>query len=103
MKKTFAHQVYFWLKNPQSEQDKARMIAGIKALTAIKTIKSYHLGWPVASPREVVDDSFTISWLTIFEDQAGMEAYQVDPLHLKFVEEHKHLWGKLIVYDSTEV
>ena len=34
-----------------------------------------------------------------FDDAAGQDAYQVDPLHAAFVEKHEHLWEKVVVYD----
>ncbi len=103
MKNIFIHQVYFWLKNPDSEADKAKLVEGLKTLTAIKTIKSYHIGVTAGSSRDVVDGSFSISWLNVFKDKAAQDAYQVDPIHLKFVEEYSHLWSKVIVYDSIDV
>jgi len=38
----------------------------------------------------------------MFDDQAGQEAYQIHPLHTKFVEENSHLWSKVVVYDSVD-
>lgn len=101
MKNLFIHQVYFWLNNPGSEADKAKLMEGLKKLAAVKTIKSYHLGMPAGSSRDVVDGSYAISWMTVFKDKAAQDAYQVDPIHLKFVEDCKHLWSKVIVYDSV--
>lgn len=102
MKNRFIHQVYFWLKNPGSEADKAMLIEGLGKLASVKSIKDYHLGVPAGSGREVVDGSYAISWLTIFKDKAAQDAYQVDPIHLRFVEDYKHLWSKVIVYDSID-
>ena len=102
MKNLFVHQVYFWLKNPGNADDKAKLMEGLQLLTKVKTIKSYHLGMPAGSSRDVVDGSYAISWLTIFKDKAAQDAYQVDPIHLKFVEDYSHLWTKVIVYDSIE-
>ena len=102
MKRIFVHQVYFWLKNPDSEADKAKLVEGLNMLTSIKTIQDYHIGVPVGSSRDVVDGSYAISWLTIFKDKAAQDAYQVDPIHLQFVEQYKHLWTKVIVYDSID-
>jgi hypothetical protein len=39
----------------------------------------------------------------MFDDRAGQDAYQVDPIHVKFVEENQHLWNKVIVYDSVDI
>lgn len=103
MKNIFVHQVYFWLKNPDSKTDRDKLVEGLKTLTKVKTLRSYHIGLPAASTRDVVDGSYAISWLTIFKDKAAQDAYQVDPIHLKFVEDYKHLWSRVIVYDSTDI
>lgn len=101
-KNIFVHHVYFWLKNPQSKEDKNKLIQGLKKLTAIKTIKSYHIGQPAGTSREVIDSSYAISWLLVFKNATDQDSYQSDPIHLKFVEECAHLWSKVIVYDSVD-
>lgn len=102
-KNIFVHHVYFWLKNPQSQEDKNKLIAGLKKLAAVKTIKSFHIGQPAGTSREVIDGSYAISWLVIFKNAADQDSYQSDPIHLKFVEECAQLWSKVIVYDSVDV
>jgi hypothetical protein len=41
--------------------------------------------------------------LVLFKDKADQDAYQVDPIHLKFVEQYAHLWSRVVVYDSVDV
>jgi hypothetical protein len=101
-KNIFVHHVYFWLKNPQSKEDKNKLIAGLKKLAAVKTIKSFHIGQPAGTSREVIDSSYSISWLVVFKNAADQDSYQSDPIHLKFVEECAQLWSKVIVYDSVD-
>lgn len=103
MKNVFVHQVYFWLKNPGNAEDLAKLVAGLKKLTAITTIKEYHIGKPAGTSREVIDGSYSVSWLTLFATRADQDSYQVDPLHLQFIEECKSLWNKVVVYDSVDV
>lgn len=99
-----AHHVFFWLKNPDSKADLAQLIAGIKSLAAIETVRGLHVGVPASTEkREVVDNSYSASELLFFDDVAGQDAYQVHPLHKKFVDEHSHLWRKVVVYDSVSV
>lgn len=102
-KKGFLHHVYFWLKNPESAQDKAALIKGLKKLSAVKTIKEYHIGVPADTNREVIDSSYAVSWLLVFKNKADQDSYQTDPIHLKFIEENSTLWDKVIVYDSESV
>ena len=98
----FIHHVYFWLKNPDSKEDKAKLIEGLKKLSKVRTIKSFHIGKPAGTSRDVIDASYAISWFTMFDNSADQESYQKDPIHLKFVEECSPLWNKVIVYDSID-
>ncbi|QEY17397.1 twin-arginine translocation signal domain-containing protein [Cellvibrio sp. KY-GH-1] len=101
---TLLHHVFFWLKNPDSAADREKLIAGVKSLAAIETVRSIHVGVPASTEkREVIDNSYHVSELLGFDDVAGQDAYQVHPLHKKFVEEHQHLWSKVVVYDALEV
>ena len=98
----FVHHVYFWLHNSESEADKTALLEGLKKLATVATIARYHIGIPAATRREVIDSSYAVSWLAIFDTAAGKDSYQVDPIHLDFVKECSHLWRKVIVYDSTD-
>lgn len=103
MKNVFVHQVYFWLKNPNSTEDLGKLIEGLKKLSVIKTIRQFHIGKPAGTSRDVIDGSYAVSWLTIFDTRADQDSYQIDPIHLKFVEECSILWNKVIVYDSIDM
>jgi hypothetical protein len=98
------HHVFFWLKNPNSKEDLAKLLAGIRGLAQIETVRSIHVGVPASTEkRDVVDNSYSASELLTFDDVAGQDAYQVHPLHKKFVAECSHLWNKVVVYDSLAV
>lgn len=101
--KSFVHHVYFWLKNPENEADRQKLIEGLRKLAKVKTIQKYHIGLPAATDRDVVDNTYSVSWLVFFKNKADQDLYQTDPIHLKFVEECSPLWSKVIVYDSEEV
>jgi hypothetical protein len=98
----FIHHVYFWLKNPDSKEDRAKLIEGLKKLSKVTTIKWFHIGQPADTNREVIDHSYAISWCLMFDNEKDQASYQVDPVHLKFVEECSSLWTKVIVYDSVD-
>lgn len=102
IKPGFCHHVYFWLNNPDDPADREAFEEGIAGLIKIPEIKLYHLGVPVreTAGRSVVDGSYTYSYMVFFDDLAGHDVYQDHPLHVKFVEECKHLWNKVLVYDS---
>ncbi|HEY7886586.1 MAG TPA: Dabb family protein [Cellvibrionaceae bacterium] len=98
------HKVYFWLKNPNSGEDRDQLIAGLKTLGQIESVKVLQIGVPASTEkREVVDNSFQVSELMMFDDVEGQDAYQVHPIHEKFVEQYSHLWEKVVVYDSIAV
>lgn len=99
----FIHHVYFWLKNPTSKEDKAKLVEGLKKLSKVKTIKTFHIGQPADTNREVIDSSYAVSWFTMFDTNADQQSYQVDPIHLKFIEECSSVWNKVVVYDSVDV
>ena len=98
----FIHHVYFWLKNTDSKEDRAKLIEGLKKLSTVKTIKTFHIGQPADTNRDVIDSSYAISWFTIFDNAADQQNYQTDPIHLKFVEECSTLWSKVVVYDTVD-
>lgn len=102
-KKLFIHHVYFWLKNPTSTADRDKLVAGLRKLSSVKTIKQFHIGAPAATRREVIDSSYNISWCLFFENKADQDSYQTDPIHLNFVKECSDLWTKVIVYDAEDI
>jgi hypothetical protein len=94
------HHVFFWLKNPDSMEDLAKLLAGVKSLEKIETIRTMHVGVPASTEkREVVDNSYHVSELMFFDDLAGQKIYQDHPVHQKFIAECSHLWEKVVVYD----
>ncbi|MFT3937149.1 MAG: Dabb family protein [Chitinophagaceae bacterium] len=99
----FIHHVYFWLKNKDSKEDKDKLIAGLKKLSSVKTIKSFHIGEPAATNRDVIDRSYAVSWCLFFKNKADQDSYQTDPIHLNFVKECSMLWEKVIVYDAEDI
>ena len=101
-KNIFVHHVYFWLKNPANKADKDKLVEGLQKLSKVNTIKMFHIGQPAATNRDVIDRSYAISWLVLFNNKADQDSYQSDPIHLKFVEECAGLWNKVVVYDSED-
>jgi len=96
------HNVFFWLKEDLSEADEQAFVAGIKSLQTISAVKSSFIGPPASTEaRDVVDNTYSYALLLHFADVEGQNAYQVDPIHLQFVEDHKDKWTKVIVYDNA--
>jgi hypothetical protein len=103
MKNVFIHHVYFWLNNADSAEDRNKLIEGLTKLAEVKTINQFHIGKPADTNRDVIERGYAISWLVHFANAADQASYQTDPIHLKFVDDCKHLWSKVIVYDSVDV
>jgi hypothetical protein len=100
---TFVHHVYFWLADPDNRDDHAALIEGLKRLSAVTTIREYHIGQPADTSRDVIDTSYAVSWLVLFANTEDQASYQTDPIHLQFVKECSHLWDKVVVFDSIDV
>ena len=96
-----AHQVYFWLKNSGSVEDRQKLIEGIKTLKKIETVREMHIGIVAnTEKRSVIDSSWGVSELLFFDDLAGQAVYQTHPIHQEFAKNYSHLWSKVMVYDS---
>jgi len=98
----FIHHVFFWLNHPGSLEDRSKLIEGLKKLSQVRTIRQFHIGEPAKTHRDVIDRSYAISWMLVFDDAKAQESYQVDPIHLNFVKECSHLWNRVLVYDSVD-
>lgn len=100
----FAHTVYFWLKNPDSQEDKAAFETSLKKfLDNSGYAKTKFIGTPPRASRDVVDGSFTYSLIVTFESAEAQQNYQDEAPHKLFIKESEHLWDKVIVYDSTSI
>lgn len=103
-KKGIIHHVFFWLKNPDSKEDLAKLLAGLETLRKIKQIKKLYIGVPAATEkRDVVDHSYQASELMFFDNLADQKSYQDDPIHQKFIADCSHLWSKVVVYDVQDI
>lgn len=98
----FVHHVYFWLKNPGSREDLAKLQEGLQKLSKVKSIRMFHIGRPADTNRDVIDRSYSLSWLLIFDSDEAQAQYQSDPMHLAFIDECSSLWSKVVVYDSVD-
>jgi len=95
------HHVFFWLKNPDSKEDLAKLLAGLRTLTKIETVRGSHFGVPASTEkRDVVDNSYSASEILFFDDTAGQKVYQDHPIHKQFVADCSHLWERVVVYDA---
>lgn len=98
----FVHHVFFWLNNPDSEEDKGRLLQGLRKLESIDVIRTFHIGVPATTNRDVIERGYVLSLLMIFDNLEDQETYQVHPVHKAFVEQCSSLWSKVVVYDAVD-
>lgn len=97
----FIHTVFFWTNEEVSAEDKAAFAKnGLKGLSKISSVYKFYMGPPAKTSEEVIDNSYDFALVCHFKNEADQDAYQVDPIHLKFIEDYKHLWKKVVVYDN---
>jgi hypothetical protein len=97
------HSVIFWLRPGLTPAEKSHFTAEVRKLSAISSVAKLYVGGPAAIPeRNVTDRSFDVALTIVFKDGAAHDAYQVDPIHLAFVEGNKATWTKVQIFDSQE-
>jgi hypothetical protein len=97
---TIIHQVFFWLENPDSMEDKAELKKGLETLSGISEVQMLATGEPASTmEREVVVSDWDVSETMYFRSTEDQDTYQNHPLHQAFIKEYGHLWKKVVVYD----
>ncbi len=97
------HHVFFWLKEPENKAHRKQFEKAMNDLIRVETIKMSHIGIPAATEeRGVVENSYTYSYMVMFDSLNDQNIYQKHPIHLKFIEKNSHLWDKVVVYDSVD-
>ena len=100
---TLVHHVFFWLKEPGNKEHRKQFENALEDLLKVNTIKISHIDAPAGTEsRDIVDHSYTYSYLVMFNSKEDQDAYQVHPLHQKFVKENSDLWERVVVYDSKD-
>ncbi len=96
------HTVFFWLKPDLSPAQRAEFRRAVESLAGIKAVESVYVGTPAPTQkRPVIDDTYSVALTVLCKDVAAQDAYQVDPLHLKFVENFKSYWVRVQIYDAA--
>ena len=95
------HTVYFWAKEGTSVTDITAFEDGLRKLGTCPQILDFYWGKPASTEkRDVVDNSFTYAINIHFASAELQAEYQKEPIHLAFIEDHKDIWGKVVVYDN---
>ncbi|MBJ6121085.1 Dabb family protein [Sphingomonas mollis] len=103
-RKQMVHHVFFWMKTPGRQADVDKLIAGLETLRGIPEIRELRIGVPANTEnRSVVDGSYGVSELMVFDTVEDQRRYQDHPIHKRFVETCSGLWERVVVYDSIDV
>lgn len=96
------HTVYFWLKPELTAQQRADFRKGVESLGGIKAVEHVYVGTPAKTEkRPIIDDSYSFALTVVCKDVAAHDAYQVDPIHLAFVNGFKTFWTRVQIYDAA--
>jgi hypothetical protein len=95
------HTVYFWLRPDLTAAQLADFRKGVESLGGIKAVDKLYVGTPAkTTKRPIIVDSYSVALTVVCKDIAAHDAYQVDPIHLKFIETFKTFWIKVQIYDA---
>jgi len=102
MKGGLIHTVYFWTKEGTTDEQNTAFEAGLQKLGTCPQIHEYYWGPPASTEaRGVVDNSYTYAINVHFKSVEDEHEYQNEPIHLEFIENHKDIWEKVVVYDNV--
>jgi hypothetical protein len=91
------HQVFFWLNDGV---DIAAFKIEVSKLSLCPTVAQFFMGQSAPTEeRGVVDSSYQIACTLFFDSLEDQNKYQVDPLHLTFIERNSSKWSQVKVYD----
>jgi hypothetical protein len=99
----FVHVVNFWLKKELNATEIQAFELGLQSLEKVESLIYFNVGKPAATDRPVIDRSYSYCLLTVFADEAGHDVYQKHPVHLKFVDDCKKYWEKVVIFDSESI
>ena len=95
------HTVIFWLRKDLSEDQKVVFTNEVKILGEIPSVENFHLGTPAPTPkRPVIEDSYDYAITVVLKDMNAHDDYQVDPIHLDFINKCKDMWERVVIYDA---
>lgn len=91
------HQVFFWLNENENVEN---FLEEASVLGKCPTVGEFFIGQPAPTEaRDVVDHSYQVACTLFFDSLEDQSAYQVDPIHLKFIDRNSTKWNKVKVYD----
>ncbi len=95
------HNVFFWLDESLTGEEKNDFEEGLRALFRIDVVNSGSLGIPAATPeRPVTHNSYDYALFLEFEIVAKHDAYQAHPEHHLFVDHFSKWFHEVRVFDT---
>ena len=96
------HSVYFWLKTDLSNADQEKFWTSVRRLLTIGSVRHGWVGVPAnTEERPIIDKSYSCALTLVFDDMAGHDSYQSDPVHDEFRTGCAGCWSKIQIYDAT--
>lgn len=97
-----AHMVFFTLAEDTSANRETLVAACQKYLSDHEGTVYFSAGSINEElDREVNDKDFDVALHLVFESRKAHDTYQTHPRHLQFIDENKHLWSAVRVFDSN--
>ena len=97
-KGAFVHCVYFWMNDGLTDEQIQSFKDGLQSLIEIESVRHGFFGTPADTDRPIIDRSYSYGLVVVFDDKAGHDAYQVDPVHDTF-RESSDLWKEVRIFD----
>ena len=95
------HNVYFWLDESLSDEQKSSFEDGLRALFEIDVVKNGSFGKAATTPeRPVTQNTFDYALVLEFESVEMHNAYQVHDDHHVFVDNFGKWFKEVRVYDT---
>ena len=98
------HVVLCWLKKPGDADQRRQLIETAHGFAAIPGVSLIAAGTALPSTRPVVDSSFDVAFVMMFENETALHAYDEHPIHRQAVETLlRPLTQKILVYDFRNI
>lgn len=95
--------VFFWLKPETDEALKQNMIDDChELLGSMPMVKQLWAGTAAGTPREIVDNSYSVGLIVHLEDAAAHDQYQTHENHQAFIQRYKDHWARVLVFDTFQ-
>jgi hypothetical protein len=94
------HIVLCWLKTPGDPAQRKQLIETAHEFHSIPGVQLIAAGQPIPSTRPVVDSSYDVGFVMMFENEVGMQTYLDHPQHREAVAKLlRPLTSRTLIYD----